>query len=104
MQLKIECLERVLPGTNGAAIIASKPHLLGFNVRNSILSKVLKLRVLMGPEADLSWMVTRCPPLLTMSSRTVEAKVEMLQNSLPPGLSARWGEVAVRLNSKVVEE
>ena len=89
LRVKLEGLERLLTGLDAAALVRSRPSLLGFNVRTNLSTKVSRLRALLGPDVDLSTAVARCPSLLSMGSTTVAAKVKTLQESLPPGLDAR---------------
>eukprot|EP00752_Nemacystus_decipiens_P014387 g12797.t1 len=114
VRAKIKGLEELLPGMDGLAVVSSRPHLLGFSVRQNVSLKVSSLRALMkreraGPEesrqeqpeqhqqhqalatagSDLAAAVARCPSLLTLSSETAARKVEELQEVLPPGLDAR---------------
>eukprot|EP00903_Cladosiphon_okamuranus_P014829 g13732.t1 len=113
VRAKIEGLEELLPGMDALAVVSSRPHLLGFSVRQNVSLKVSGLRALMKPEraepeeswheqhrhqrrqasaragSDLAAAVTRCPSLLTLSSETAARKVEELQEALPPGLDAR---------------
>ncbi|CAN0137902.1 unnamed protein product, partial [Ectocarpus sp. 4 AP-2014] len=119
VRAKIEGLEALLPGMDGLALVGSRPHLLGFDVRRNVSLKVSRLRELMmdqslpqqrrgqqqgrgqqetstmqpdnGADAsnDLVAAVARCPSLLTLSSDTSMRKVEKLQEALPSGLVAR---------------
>ncbi|CAN0275348.1 unnamed protein product, partial [Ectocarpus fasciculatus] len=119
VRAKIEGLEALLPGMDGLALVGSRPHLLGFDVRRNVSLKVSRLRELMtdqslqqqqqrrgqqqgrgrqetsamanGADAsdDLVAAVARCPSLLTLSSDTSMRKVEKLQEALPSGLDAR---------------
>ncbi|CBJ26875.1 conserved unknown protein [Ectocarpus siliculosus] len=118
VRAKIEGLEALLPGMDGLALVGSRPHLLGFDVRRNVSLKVSRLRELMmdqslppqqrrgqqpgrgqqetsnmanGTDAsdDLVAAVARCPSLLTLSSDTSMRKVEKLQEALPSGLVAR---------------
>lgn len=47
MRAKIEGLEALLPGMDGLALVGSRPHLLGFDVRRNVSLKVSRLRELM---------------------------------------------------------
>lgn len=91
MRGKIDGLERLLPGLDSLAVVRSRPHLLGFDVRRNVSRKVSLLRQVLGPEVDLAVAVTRCPSLLTMSSSTAAGKLEKLQAALPSSLDARCG-------------
>lgn len=81
----------MLPGIDSLAVVSTRPHLLGFDIRRNVSLKVSRLRVLFGPQTDLAVAVTRCPSLLTMSSHTAAGKLEKLQEALPAGLDARYG-------------
>ncbi|CAM9640263.1 unnamed protein product [Ectocarpus sp. 12 AP-2014] len=111
VRAKVEGLEALLPGMDGLALVGSRPHVLGFDVRRNVSLKVSRLRELMmdrslpqqrrgqqetstmadGADAsdDLVAAVARCPSLLTLSSDTSMRKVEKLQEALPSGLVAR---------------
>lgn len=89
VRAKIEGIERLLPGIDSLAVVSTRPHLLGFDIRRNVSLKVSRLRVLFGPQTDLAVAVTRCPSLLTMSSHTAAGKLEKLQEALPSGLDAR---------------
>ena len=91
VRAKIEGIERLLPGIDSLAVVSTRPHLLGFDIRRNVSLKVSRLRVLFGPQTDLAVAVTRCPSLLTMSSHTAAGKLEKLQEALPSGLDARYG-------------
>ena len=90
VRAKIEGIERLLPGIDSLAVVSTRPHLLGFDIRRNVSLKVSRLRVLFGPQTDLAVAVTRCPSLLTMSSHTAAGKLEKLQEALPSGLDARY--------------
>lgn len=47
VRAKIEGLEALLPGMDGLALVGSRPHLLGFDVRRNVSLKVSRLRELM---------------------------------------------------------
>lgn len=50
IRAKIKGLEELLPGMDGLAVVSSRPHLLGFSVRQNVSLKVSGLRALMKRE------------------------------------------------------